>query len=234
MTQMKAPDPFEPIKQLLLEHVNYDKTLEKDESLFIPGDMINYLYFIKSGKIVISQPIADGREFSLRLCKAGDLIGDSTLFSNHGQKHIFHAVAFRKSRVVGIDKHKLNHLMKHDARLATYLMNEISENALRDNMKLVDLVMYGKKGALYSMLIRLANSYGEKKSDRIFINLALTNQELANFCGTSRENINRLLSDLRKNQVISIKNKYISIHNINFLKEELNCEGCPVTLCSIH
>ena len=45
-----------------------------------------------------------------------------------------------------------------------------------------DLVLNGKKGAMYSTLIRLANSFGEKNSNGITISLNLTNQELANFC----------------------------------------------------
>ena len=43
------------------------------------------------------------------------------------------------------------------------------------------------KGALYSTLIRLANSYGITRSDGILINIVLTNQDLAKFCAAARE-----------------------------------------------
>jgi len=219
---------------ILREHIETEKVLKKDETLFKPGDPIEHLYIVLSGKVVISQPIMDGREFSLRLSKAGDLIGDSTLFSNHGQKHVLHAVAFRDCVIGCIHQQTLEKLMADHASLARSLMNEISENALRDNMKLVDLVMHGRQGALFSTLIRLSNSYGVMKGDSILIDLALTNQELANFCGTTRESINRLLRELRKEKIITVENKYITIHDIDHLKEELNCDTCPVTLCSIH
>lgn len=219
---------------LLRNHIEIEKFFKKDESLFEPGDPIEYLYIVLSGIVVISQPIMDGREISLRLCKSGDLIGDSTLFSNHGQKHVLHASAFRESLIGYIHQQTLDKLIEDDVDLARSLMGEISESSLRDNMKMIDLVMYGRRGALFSTLIRLSNSYGIQKNDSIFINLALTNQELANFCGTTRESINRLLRDLRNKKIISVKNKYITIHNINYLKEELNCSSCPVTLCSIH
>jgi len=219
---------------ILRDHIEIERALKKDDPLFEPGDLIEHLYIVLSGKIVISQPIMDGREFSLRLCKPGDLIGDSTLFSNHGQKHVLHATAFRDSLVGYIHQKTLDQLMVDNIELARLLMNEVSESALRDNMKLIDLVMYGRRGALFSTLIRLSNSYGVTKNDSIFIDLALTNQELANFCGTTRESINRLLRDLRNEKIISVENKYITIHDINYLKEELNCSSCPVTLCSIH
>lgn len=55
-----------------------------------------------------------------------------------------------------------------------------------------------QKGALYSTLIRLSNSYGVERSDGILINIVLTNQDLAKFCAAARESVNRMLGDLRK------------------------------------
>jgi CRP-like cAMP-binding protein len=67
----------------------------------------------------------------------------------------------------------------------------------------------------------------------IHINLPLTNLEIANFCGTSREVINRLLSDLRKNEIISINKGVITIHDLEFLRNDINCENCPLEICGI-
>ena len=64
--------------------------------------------------------------------------------------------------------------------------------------KFRDLMLHGKKGALYSTLIRLSNSYGVKKENGVLIDLVLTNQDLANFCGMTREVVNRMLAELKK------------------------------------
>ena len=72
-----------------------------------------------------------------------------------------------------------------------------------------------------------------KPADGIIINLPLTNQELANFCGTSREVVNRLLSDLRKNNAISVDKGIITIHDLNYLKTEIDCENCSIDICNI-
>jgi CRP/FNR family transcriptional regulator len=95
------------------------------------------------------------------------------------------------------------------------------------------LVLHGKKGALYSTLIRITNSYGVKTEKGILIDLPLTNQELANFCGTSREVVNRLLGDLRKLGIISIDKGSITIHDLDHLKNEIDCEECPTEICKI-
>ncbi len=44
----------------------------------------------------------------------------------------------------------------------------------------------------------MTNSYGVLKENGILIDLPLTNQELANFCATSRESVNRMLNELKK------------------------------------
>ena len=88
-----------------------------------------------------------------------------------------------------------------------------------------------KKGALYSTLIRMANTYGVEKSNGIMINEPFTNQELANFCGTSRESINRVLNDLKRDSVISTNKGKIILHDINYLRDEINCENCPIEFC---
>ena len=72
---------------------------------------------------------------------------------------------------------------------------------LKNETRFRDLLLHGKKGALLSTLIRLTNTYGVKQKDgSILIDCALTNQELANFCATSREVVNRILNDLKKKE----------------------------------
>ena len=54
----------------------------------------------------------------------------------------------------------------------------------------------------------MTNSYGILKENGILIDLPLTNQELANFCATSRESVNRMLNELKsKVQFQFIKEK---------------------------
>ena len=71
-------------------------------------------------------------------------------------------------------------------------MKRMGVHHQKTQSKFRDLILHGKKGALYSTLIRMTNSYGVHQGDGILIDLSLTNQELANFCGMSREVVNRM------------------------------------------
>jgi len=42
-----------------------------------------------------------------------------------------------------------------------------------------------------------------------------------------------MLNDLKKQKVITFEKGYITILNLNFLKEEIACENCPASICRI-
>lgn len=103
----------------------------------------------------------------------------------------------------------------------------------KQHSKFRDLLLYGKKGALYSTLIRLANSYGKEMDGGILISVPLTNQELANYSATVRESLNRMLSELRKSDIIEYRGHLIFIKDIDYLKEAIQCENCGREICNI-
>ena len=63
--------------------------------------------------------------------------------------------------------------------------------------------------------------------------MPLTNQELANYSATARESLNRMLSELRKLNVIEMRDGLIFIRDIDFLKHEIQCENCGREICNI-
>src|SRR5690606_20346053 len=100
--------------------------------------------------------------------------------------------------------------------------------------KMRDLLLNGKRGALYSTLIRLSNSYGVKQNNGILINIQLTNQDIARFCGATREYVNRLLNELKRKDILALDSTgKILIKDIEYLRKENQCENCPIEICNI-
>ena len=96
-------------------------------------------------------------------------------------------------------------------------------------------MMFGKLGALCSTLIRLSNMYGVIRQDGILIQKKFTNTEIADMIGATRESVNRMLGKLRKDGIISIeKSGKIFIKDIQYLKDEIGCEDCPIEICNIN
>lgn len=112
-------------------------------------------------------------------------------------------------------------LYEKEPALAVSLLKIMGAHMRKQHSKFRDLLLYGKKGALYSTLIRLANSYGKETDGGILISVPLTNQELANYSATARESLNRMLSELRKSDIIEYRGHLIFIKDIDYLKEAI-------------
>ncbi|WP_420491658.1 Crp/Fnr family transcriptional regulator [Neobacillus drentensis] len=216
----------------LLETVHHTKKIEKGTFLFQEGSPADEMYIVQSGILQISKIIPDGRELTLRMCSNGDFIGELNLFSP-SSRYLLSARVVESGEVAVIMKDVLEEKLSQNLSLSFEFIKWMSQQYRKTQTKFRDLVLHGKKGALYSTLIRLSNSYGINTNNGILLEIPLTNQELANFCGTSREVVNRLLSDLRKEKIISIDKGTITIHDVEFLKNEIECEDCPTEICKV-
>lgn len=205
--------------------------VEQGSHIFQEGELSEDIFLIKSGAIQISQQTESGKELTLRICHTGNIIGENALFC-HFQYHSTTATALVHSELLYISKSKLEILLsEHSLLLVDYLKWVQVEN-IKNQTRMRDLVIHGKKGALFSTLIRMANTYGEvQENGNIFINFSLTNSEIAALCATSREMINRMLNELKKKNIITFEKGYITIIDIEFLKKEIECINCPLAIC---
>ncbi|ANU09547.1 Crp/Fnr family transcriptional regulator [Planococcus antarcticus DSM 14505] len=208
------------------------KELKKDHYLFHEGDAIEGIFIIRSGKIRIEKVTPNGRELTLKICGPDQLVGEVTIFSE-APKYMLDARAIEDTVCLHISINDLEEALLSNGRLAMAFMKWMGIDQQKTQTKFRDLLLHGKKGALYSTLIRLSNSYGVQTEKGILIDIVLTNQDLANFCGMTREVVNRLLRDLNKNGILSLYEGKILLHDREHLKTETNCENCPIYLCKI-
>lgn len=222
------PDEFREEINAIAVDVNYPK----DTILYMDGEKAENLYFIRSGSVKISKTTLEGKELTLYICKPGELIGELALFQP-GITYTSTAEMLEDGSAGIIARTSLEDLLTRNSKLAVEFMKWMGIAYRRNQSKFRDLMLLGKHGALYSTLIRMTNTYGIKVKDGVLIDLFLTNKDLANFIGTTRESVNRMLNELRKNEVISVDNGFITVHNITYLKEFLECDGCPEDICRI-
>ena len=206
--------------------------LHDGEYLFHEGDAAKYFYIVRTGQIFITKYATSGRVLSLRLATRSSIIGELPLYDDN-PVYIFNAIAQSAAEVYAIEFPVLQAYLEKRPQLAVQLLKIISAHMRKQHSKFRDLLLYGKKGALYSTLIRLANSYGKEVDDGILISVPLTNQELANYSATARESLNRMLSELRKAGVIEYRGHLIFIKDIGYLKQSIQCENCGREVCNI-
>ncbi|MBG9211166.1 Crp/Fnr family transcriptional regulator [Mammaliicoccus sciuri] len=104
---------------------------------------------------------------------------------------------------------------------------------IKKNMFIRDFSRFGKTERVYSILIRLCNSYGVFKNNCIMIDIKLSHTELSQITYMARENVSRTMAKLKKEGIISYENGKIIVHKLDFLMKELQCEDCSIINCSI-
>lgn len=208
------------------------KTIKCGTLIYQEGDQLDDLYLILSGSVRMLKNAHEDQTFILHLKPKFHILGEEILFQS--PRAMMTVEALEDCVLVKLPKKQMEEAFMHNPRLRMHFMKLAAFNNQRTQAKFTDLLMYEKTGALYSVLIRLANSYGIIHDQRdIHIDLRLTHQEIAHIIGTSRETVNRMFTELKKQQVISMDRQSLIIHNINALKKELHCEKCSVAVCTM-
>ncbi|MGP4081775.1 Crp/Fnr family transcriptional regulator [Pseudalkalibacillus sp. R45] len=214
----------------LLSEIMVEYKVQKGTFLFAEHETANKIYFVRDGQIKITKTSEDGKELMFHLFQKGDLIGEL----GTAETHSFSGKATMDSVIEVIYRKDLETILSSNGKAALEfikwmdLMNRITSSKLRD------LLLYGKNGALCSTLIRLSNSFGKVGKDGISICIKLTNTELAELIGTSRETVNRMLASLKKTKVIDFDSHgYLRILDLDYLRMECRCEDCPIEVCRI-
>jgi CRP-like cAMP-binding protein len=201
--------------------------------LFQEKDPAQYVFLLLKGSISLGRVHLRGKDFILKILNDQELIVEYQLFkpSPHYQ---FYAKTMTDCEMIFIKKEQFEEFIKNDPEAMSALVAWLSTGYLKAQMKCQDLIMNGKKGGLYSILIRLSNSYGIKTEDGILIDLPLTHQELANLTYGTREVIQRALKDLREKEIITYDYQKLTIKKLNYLKEEVDCQNCSFEICGLN
>lgn len=224
------------IYHLLLYFFQKNEPVQKVKAgtvLFQEKDPVQYVYLLLQGNVALGRVHYRGKEFILKILGNQEFIMEYQLFKRN-PRYQFGAKAMTDCQLLMIKKDEFEKFALTDPDAMSSLAAWLSTRYLKAQMKCEDLIMNGKKGGLYSMLIRLCNSYGRTHKDGILINLPLTHQELANLTFGTREVVHRLLKELREKEVIAYENSYIIVKNIDYLQNEVDCQNCPCEICGIN
>lgn len=210
------------------------RRVKEGSAVFWEGDEAGKLYFIRSGSVKLSKSSEEGRDFILSIMNKGDLIGE--IGEGPGTFYSYTATALQDTELGSIQISELEALLYRHGDLAVEFAKWLGLMHRTMQTKLRDLLLYGKPGALASTLIRMSNTCGTVKEDGIRLGLKLSNSEMADMIGATRESVNRMLNAMRDEGTISNQNGYLVIHRIEDLRKICNCPkygACPLEICRL-
>ncbi|WP_096198988.1 Crp/Fnr family transcriptional regulator [Bacillus sp. FJAT-45350] len=204
-----------------LDSINTVETIKKGEVIFFEFDIAEAIYFVNKGKIRISKSSTEGKEITLTVRKPGEIFAEAALFGTKGDTYPATATAIEESVVSSIQIKELEEYAKKCPEIANGLFKIMSNRLRTSQATLRDVALYGKQDSLASTLLRLVKEYGEETEQGITIQLKLTHEELGSYFGATRESVNRLINQLKREGIVSNKQGFITVHHVERLEKML-------------
>lgn len=208
--------------ELMAELMSFRK-VEAGAYLFWDGDPANYMYWIQGGLAKLRKSTDTGKDLLLSIVQHGDIIVELGPQATHR----YSAEAMEPLQVGVIDRNELEKLLRQNGELAYKFALWLGHQQRIADSRLRDLLLNGKHGALASTLIRLVQSFGVTTANGIRLDIKLTNTEIAELAGTTRENVNRMLSAMKDEGTIELQCGRIMIHSLAALQNLAGCPDCP-------
>jgi CRP/FNR family transcriptional regulator, cyclic AMP receptor protein len=167
--------------------------LPRGQSLFAEGDPGDRVYVITTGKIKLGRTAPDGRENLLAILGTGEMFGELSLF-DPGPRTAG-ASAVTDSTLLELSHDDLQPWLTERPEVAVQLLAALARRLRRTNEAMADLIFSDVPGRVAKALLDLATRFGVQAEDGVHVTHDLTQEELAQLVGASRETVNKALAD---------------------------------------
>jgi CRP/FNR family cyclic AMP-dependent transcriptional regulator len=192
-----------------------ERRLARGEVLFREGEPGEELYVIESGKVKLGHTAPDGRESLIAVLGVGEMLGELSLFDPGPRTAT--AVAVTPCRVLAMGHEALVPWLQGRPELAAALLAALARRLRRTNEALADLVFSDVPGRVAKALLDLGAKFGEPSPSGLLVKHELTQEELAQLVGASRETVNKALADFSQRGWIRIEQRSVMLLDVDRL-----------------
>jgi CRP-like cAMP-binding protein len=192
-------------------------TLPRGDSLFSEGEPGDRLYVIRDGKVKLVATSGDGRETLLAILGPGEMFGELSLF-DPGPRTAS-ATALTDAQLLGLGHDDLQPWLTGRPALAGALLQALARRLRRTNEAMADLVFSDVPGRVAKALLDLASRFGVPSDDGHGVHVVhdLTQEELAQLVGASRETVNKALADFQNRGWIRLEQRGVELVEVDRL-----------------
>lgn len=191
------------------------KSFHRGEIIFNETQQVKDIYYVKEGIIKASKYSSNGRKIVVNIKKSGDLFTLASLFLPNDSCYKATTTAITNTVVGCLPKEEFEEIILANPDLAKKVFKLMSMSLSRFSQMVADNTLCDVYGKTIKSLQRLGHEFGLfDESDHILsIDLPLSIQELANITGSTRETISRIMTGLKEDHLVSIKQKTIKIND---------------------
>ena len=219
---LKRLEPEEMEEFLSLATIEEFRTNDVIFNKGAPGDR---LYAILSGRVGISTVSREGKELFLNFLDPGEVFGEIAVLD--GKERTAGAKAMQPTKLVGIGRTELLQFLERHPGLCLRFIEVLCERLRWTSDIIENTIFLQIPRRLAKRLLTLVERLGrpvEPGNDRsgIRIDMKLSQEDLGNMLGVTRESINKGLRSLQQAGVISHDGGYIIVHDVATLKDMIS------------
>lgn len=181
--------------------------LNKGQILFHEGERGDRLYIITDGKMKLGHTSSDGRESLLAVLGPAELLGELSLFDPGPRTAT--ATALTDVSLMGLGHAALRPWLTGRPEVAEALLSALAQRLRRTNEQMADLVFSDVPGRVAKTLLELGEKFGRQLPDGTHVTHDMTQEELAQLVGASRETVNKALADFAARGWIRLESRSV-------------------------
>jgi CRP/FNR family transcriptional regulator, cyclic AMP receptor protein len=189
--------------------------LTKGNVLYRQGEPGESLMVVLEGRLKVVKTTADAKEVVLAFLGAGDIIGEMAVLDGHPRSA--GVVAMEPVEGVNIYRRDLIHILKRHPDALLGLLAAVCRR-LRTTISLIETYSLQTESRVAAALFRLAQSHGRTSGKELIIEARVTQSDLGNHLGLTRETVSRTLGDLRSMGLLKLQGQKIVIVDVDGLK----------------
>lgn len=189
------------------------------EVVVTQGEPADALFAIVRGRLKVASCAADGRDTVLGIMAEGEVFGEVALLDG-GQRSAT-CTAIEPCELLVIDRVQFLELLEQSPGIAVKLLHVLSARLRRLSQRSEDAAFLDVPSRLARSLLDLATRFGERRREPvngIYITLKLSQQELGDLVGATRESVNKHLSDWTRQGFLELQGGRMFISDIESVR----------------
>ncbi len=189
----------------LIDEHKKEYAYEKGEIICREGDDIEHFLYLQKGLVKLLTTEKNEKEHIISIAKPMDFVGLLSIFSN--QQQIYTISAIERSVVCFVELDVIKNLIRENGDFALDFLEKISkvsDDVIQTRMSINTKQLRGR--IAYILLFFAQHIYNKNEFE-----LPISRKEIAQLIDMSTENVIRILSEFRKDNILTIEGKYIKI-----------------------
>jgi CRP/FNR family transcriptional regulator, cyclic AMP receptor protein len=194
-----------------LDKVSQHSVLPAGTVLFVEGELPRGIFILCSGKVRLSTTSREGKMLILKTAAAGEAIGLSAAIS--GLRYEMTADTATPCQLNFVDRKSLLELLQSHGEFGVHAAQSLSRESQEAYRDIHELILARSSAGKLARLLLSCSPRQTPEASESRLSSTMTHEEMAQRIGSSRETVTRLLSDLKKKELIRLDGGMLVIRN---------------------